>query len=525
MPARVCDLREQHFDPNTPTRCTYGVIETPTALREGRRYQRVLLVSPPATLFRGDFPRCTYPLGLGYIASVLEMNGYEVHILDCLAEGYEQQTSVEGEPDFVTYGLGCDQIASEIKAFGPDVIGVSSILSNQADVVAGIFQVAGNVCPSAKLATGGAHARYCAASYIEDVGVDAVFLGESEASFLQYMEALNGCGGLDGVDNAMVRDGDRIHIRDSTVLINRKRRDSRGNWAEIDDIPYPAWHLYDMERYFSIGAYQSPYTVGDRVGQIYTSRGCTAKCTFCTATTFWAGAHRRRSPANVVGELEILKEHYAINEFQIVDDNITNDKTHAKELFRSFSAVKLPWCTPQGTALWRMDEELLDLMAASGCYQITFAVESGVQRVLTDLIRKPLDLDKTKHLIGYARSLGICVHGFFIIGMPPMYGHPGESADEMRMTFDFAVASGCQSASFFVATPIIGSALFAECVRQGLIERTTPLYRMSYKQGLISVPGLWNGPEIANMAASFNRTFNLGKARRNARREWSSIQY
>src|SRR5664279_4879528 len=156
---------------------------------------------------------------------------------------------------------------------------------------------------------------------------------------------------------------------------------------------------------------------------------------------------------------------------------------------RGRPSVGLPWCTPQGTALWRMDEELLDLMAASGCYQITFAVESGVQRVLTDLIRKPLDLDKTKHLIGYARSLGICVHGFFIIGMPPMYGHPGESADEMRMTFDFAVASGCQSASFFVATPIIGSALFAECVRQGLIERTTPLYRMSYKQGLISVPG------------------------------------
>jgi radical SAM superfamily enzyme YgiQ (UPF0313 family) len=525
MSTRVRDLKGQHFDPNIVPRCTYGVLEGRIGARQGRRYQRVLLLSPPATLFRGDLPRCTYPLGLGYLAAVLEINDYDVRILDCLAEGYAQETTLEDAPEFVTYGLTMDQIAAEVAAFEPDVVGVSSIFSNQADVVAAMFQIARRVCPNAKLTTGGAHARYFAANYIEDIGLDAVFLGEAESSFLQYMEALNGRGEFSDITNAVVRDNGQVHASSTLVLIKRKQRDSEGHWAEIDDIPYPAWHLYNMEKYFSIGAYQSPYTIGDRVGQIYTSRGCTAKCTFCTTTNFWGGKLRRRSPANVVGELEILKHSYAINEFHIQDDNITNDKAHAKDLFRHLRAVNLPWCTPQGTALWRMDEELLDLMAASGCYQVTFAVESGVQRVLTDLIRKPLDLDKTKHLISYARRIGISTHGFFIIGMPPMYGHPGESIEEMTRTLAFAQDSGFDSASFFTATPIIGSALLTECVRQGLIEESTPLYRMSYKQGLISVPGLWNGTEIAELAATFNRDFNSGKTRRNARREWSSTQY
>lgn len=525
MSTKIQDLKGQHFDRERLHPCTYGVIENHGPIGQNRKYQRVMLIFPPATLFRGDLPRCTYPLGLGYIASVLEMNGYTVRILDCLVEGYEQQTALDGDAEFVTYGLRSDQIAAEIQSFGPDVVGVSSIFSNQADVVADVFRVARRVCATAKLVTGGAHARYYPANYVEDLGLDAVFMGESEASFLKYLEALNGSGDMTQISNTVVRDADKIRTSAAMMLIKRKRRDSEGHWAEIDDIPYPAWHLYNMEKYFAIGAYQSPYTVGNRVGQIYTSRGCTAKCTFCTTTNFWGGKLRRRSPPNVVGELQVLKQRYSIDEFHIQDDNVTNDKTHAKALFSSLKAVRLPWCTPAGTALWRMDEELLDLMVDSGCYQVTFSVESGVQRVLTDLIQKPLDLTKTKHLIKYARSIGISVHGFFIIGMPPMFGHSGETIEEMYRTFHFAQESGFDSASFFTATPIIGSALLTECLRQGFVEPTTPLYQMSYKQGLITVPGLWDGHEVANLAATFNRTFNAGKTRQNVKREWSSVQY
>jgi radical SAM superfamily enzyme YgiQ (UPF0313 family) len=525
MITKVDSLQHGFVEPDALPNVSYVRSIEAVTRPENRRVQRVMLILPPSTLFRGDLPRCTYPLGLGYIAAVLEQWGYAVEILDCLVEGYDRQTPVPGDPSFVTYGIDRFEIARRIAAFAPDIVGVSCIFSNQSDAVAEVFAGIRAGAPRALIATGGAHARYFPHNYIRDFGVDAVFLSEAEATFLAYLEYLNGGGRLEEIDSIVCRteDGQLVENGDM-ALIRQKTRNAEGHWAEIDHIPFPAWHLYNMEKYFEIGAYQSPYTIGGRVAQIYTSRGCTAKCTFCTTTNFWGGKLRRRSPDNVLAELSALKAGYGIDEFHIQDDNITNDRVHAKFLFRRLADMKLPWCTPQGTALWRMDEEMLDLMVASGCYQITFAIESGCQRVLDDLIRKPLNLAKTRHLIAYARSIGLSVHGFFIIGMPPMFGHPGETIDEMHETFDFARSSGFDTASFFTATPIVGSVLLSECLRQGFVDAATPLYRMSYKQGLIDVPGLWRGETIAALAADFNREFNAGTERRR-RRAWSAQQY
>ncbi len=526
MVATINSLDRLFIDPAEIPKINYINFPQGASRVSERKIQRVMLISPPATLFKGDLPRCTYPLGLGYIAAVLERYEYEVKILDCLVEGYYSKREVEGDENFITYGLDRESISAHISAFQPDIVGVSSIFSNQSDAVQEVFAAIRMAAPQALITTGGAHARYFPHNYIADFGVDAVFLSESEVNFLEYLEYQNGNYELESIGSIIAKDsGGRLVENPEMGLLREKERNANGFWAELDHIPFPAWHLYNMEEYFRIGAYQSPYTIGNRVAQIYTSRGCTAKCTFCTTTNFWGGKLRRRSPENVLSELSQLQEKYSIDEFHIQDDNITNDKQHAKYLFDQLREMNLPWCTPQGTALWRMDEELIDLMKASGCYQITFAIESGVQRVLNDLIKKPLDLAKTTHLITYAKSIGLSVHGFFIIGMPPMFGAPGETIDEMYATYQYADAAGFDSASFFTATPIVGSVLLSECMRQGFVASDTPLYRMSYKQGLVNVPGLWQGGEIAELAANFNREFNSRVKRPDRRREWTANQY
>ena len=501
-----------------------------------RHRQRVLLLNPAATLFRQDLPRCTYPLGIGYLAAVLERFDYDVRILDVFAEGYHNATDVDGDPQFLRYGLDDAEIIEVIRDFAPDVVGVSSIFSNQADNVHHLFHLANEVAPAALTAMGGAHARYFPKACLEDPNVDVVFLGEGELTFLLWLEHLNGAIGPDQMQGIAFRDdAGVVQIRPEMPLISSERpvgpetkRESPivGDAGELDHIPFPAWHLYNMEKYFEIKAYQSPYTVGERVGQVYTSRGCTAHCTFCTTTHFWGQKLRRRSVQNVVDEIVHLRDVYGIDEFHIQDDNITNDMDHARELFREFKKIGLPWATPQGTALWRMDEELLDLMVESGAYQVTFAIESGVQRVLKDLIKKPLNLARTSHLIKYARSLGMHVHGFFIIGMPPMFGKEGESLEEMQASYAYAEESGFSSASFFAASPIVGSELLRECVRQGFVDADEALYRMTYKQGIINVPGLWTGTEIAELAAKFNADFNSPRSRSyTATRQWSIAKY
>lgn len=522
----VGNIRVEFLDPAQRSDIVYRGLETALSAKDSRRFQRVMLVSPGAILYRGDLPRCTYPLGLGYLGAMLERNGYDVRLLDCLVEGYDQVEPVDNAGEFVRYGLGAQSIRDALRRWEPDVIGVSSIFSNQSDIIEEIFRIARDTVPDALLITGGAHARYFPEQYLESLDADAVFLGESENTIVEFLDWANGARPLESLQGIVVRQRsvNRIFSNKSMPLIKVARTCSTDPIADLDVIPYPAWHLYNMERYFEIGAYQSPYTVGSRVAQLYTSRGCTAKCSFCTTTNFWGGKLRRRSPDNVVNEIRSLVEHYGIDEYHIQDDNITNDKEHARTLFRALADVKLPWCTPQGTALWRMDEGLLDLMRDAGCYQITFAIESGVQRVLTELIRKPLDLARTRHLVRYARDIGLDVHGFFIIGMPPMFGCDGETIDEMRETYRFACDAGFTSASFFTATPIVGSELLTECLRQGFVAPDTPLYRMSYKQGLIEVPGLWAGTEIAALAHEFNMSFNRGSVK-HGRRFWSEQQY
>jgi len=485
-----------------------------------------MLLNPAAVLFKLDLPRCTYPLGIGYIAAVLRAHDYEVAILDTFAEGFDAPREIDAAGDFVRYGLDLETVAERIRAFDPDVVGVSSIFSNQADNVHDLLGVAKRVNPRVVTAIGGAHARYFPKACLKDRNLDYVFLGESELSFLNFMEVLNGHRDRSVLNGVAFRDDDQIVIRETLDLIGEKQRNENGDWSELDQIPFPSWDLYRMDLYFKYRAYQSPYTMGDRVGQIYTSRGCSAKCTFCTTTNFWGNRLRRRSPENVIAEIESLRDRYGINEFHIQDDNVTNDMKHAKVLFNKLIDIGLPWATPQGTALWRMDEELLDLMKASGAYQVTFAVESGVQRVLDHLIKKPLNLQRTRSLVRYAVDIGLSVHGFFIIGMPPMYGQPGETIEEMWQTFQYARDAGFHSASFFTATPIVGSALLSECLRQGFIDPSIELYRMSYKQGLIDVPNLWSGNSVAELAAYFNKEFNATNARPyDARREWVEVQY
>jgi radical SAM superfamily enzyme YgiQ (UPF0313 family) len=494
-----------------------------------RRYQRVLLLNPAATLYEHDYPRCTYPLGIGYVAAVLETYQYDVAMIDVFAEGYHQAQPVVEDERFVRYGLDDAAVLKAIAEFCPDVVGVSSIFSNQADNVHHLLRLVRAAAPQARTAIGGAHPRYFPEACLADDALDVVLLGESELTFLLWIECLNKSLEECELRGIAYRKSDgSVEIRPELPLIGTATAKSPAladGDGELDEIPFPAWHLYNMERYFELRAYQSPYTRGTRVGQIYTSRGCTAQCTFCTTTNFWGRKLRRRSVENIIRELTVLKDRYGIDEFHVQDDNITNDMEHARELFRAFCKLELPWATPQGTALWRMDEELLDLMAESGAYQVTFAIESGVQRVLRELIHKPLNLARSSHLVQYARSLGMHVHGFFIVGMPPMNGCDGETLTEMRQSYQYAQDTGFDSASFFTASPIVGSELLRECVRQGFVDPAESLYKMSYKQGLINVPGLWAGEEVAMLAAEFNASFNEPRVRAYTDLQWNPGQY
>ena len=110
-----------------------------------------------------------------------------------------------------------------------------------------------------------------------------------------------------------------------------------------------------------------------------------------------------RSVENVIEEMRLLKDQYGIEEVMFEDDNVTADAKRAKLLFSRMieESLDFVWDTPNGVGVWSMDEEMIDLMKKSGCIKLNFPVESGSQRVLKEIIKKPLNLEKVKRLLKY----------------------------------------------------------------------------------------------------------------------------
>ena len=418
--------------------------------------KKVLLISPANTIPTDSIRRLSTPLGLMYMAAVLEKD-YNVKIIDSACEGYYNHTT---DGDYLTYGLSDQDLKKQIADFSPDVIGVSCMFSAMEKNSLHVCGLAKEVCPDVPVILGGIHPSLFPEKMLESGVVDCVIKGEGEFKFKELLE--------NGIE--------RIAVAPKI--------------ENLDSIPYPARHLIDMEKYIKIGVPYAPFAKEERVEGILTSRGCPFNCWFCSTTHYWGGL-RLRSVENIIGEVRELVDKYGIQEIQFADDNMTADKEHARELFTRLKDFKLSWCTPHGLMMGTLDREMIKLMAESGAYQITVAIESGSQRVLKEVIHKPVpEISKVKELVKVAQDCGIQVHALFVTGFP------GETKEEIMMTMDYPFRVGFDSVSFFLVNPLPGSELYGYCKEKGYLPENIDFSKMDFKNaGNLKIPK--NSPDYA----------------------------
>ena len=111
-----------------------------------------------------------------------------------------------------------------------------------------------------------------------------------------------------------------------------------------------------------------------------------------------------------------------------------------------------------------LNDELLELMKESGCQYTDMAIESGVERVLYDIVQKPVKLAHVVNMVRKAKSLGIDVNAHFILGFP------GETWDEIRTTIKFAEDLGADYTKFFIAQPLPGTKMYDMVVKQNELQ-------------------------------------------------------
>ncbi|MGQ0552761.1 MAG: B12-binding domain-containing radical SAM protein [Planctomycetota bacterium] len=484
----------------------------PTAVR--RPIRRVLLMFPPTRLGKELLPRLMPPLGISHLASVIR-DDYEVRLLDASGEDFENV--VDLPRGFRRTGMSYDAIRAVIEEWQPDFVGMTCLFSSVWPVVREVCELIKDVDPGILTACGGCHPTFLTRRCMdEEPALDFIVKGEGEYALRDLLKALNSGGELRLVDGLAFREGGDATGGAGEVFINEKV----GYIPDLDALPYPARDMLNLELY-SGGTFHGISETHRKVAVMYSSRGCAAKCIFCSSVEFWGHEYRHRSPESLLDEMEYLVNTYGIQEIQFEDDNLTQNKRRARLIFEGMIArglhEKIVWNTPNGIALWALDIELLRLAKKAGCYQLTLAIESGNQEVLDNVIHKPLQLDKARELAREIKALDLDTNAFFIIGFP------GETLANMRETFQFARDLDLNSACFFIAQPLPGTRLYDISVRNGYLPADFKFEDATYSRGVISTPD-WSADQVQKLANTELLKYQLRANLKNPGRLWRAFK-
>jgi magnesium-protoporphyrin IX monomethyl ester (oxidative) cyclase len=412
---------------------------------------KVLLIYPPFSLASYERPIVTPPLGLAYIGAVLEEAGYKVRILDTIALNWRSPIKIK---DRIHLGQKWEDISDEIKRSKPDAVGISCPFSCQSRNAHKVAELVKAYDTDVPVIMGGAHPSTLPKSVLRDQNVDYVVIGEGELTMLNLLKTLSKGDSFDEIDGLAYRE-------EGKTVINQKMKFIE----DLDSLPLPARHLLPMNEYFNAEAPHGPELMRKPYTSMITSRGCPFNCVFCSIHTVWGHKWRARSPDNVVYEIEHLIDVYRIREIHFEDDNLTLDKKRMEKICDLIldRGLDIRWFTPNGVAIWTLDKNLLEKMKKSGCYKLSFGIESGCPQTLK-FIKKPINLTRARQVIRWANDVGIWTHGFFVIGFPY------ETKEAVHETLKFAVGSDLDFASFFIATPLPGTRLLEIVKKEGLIE-------------------------------------------------------
>lgn len=208
----------------------------------------------------------------------------------------------------------------------------------------------------------------------------------------------------------------------------------------------------DVEKYY-IGYLEHPYV------SFYTGRGCRSRCTFCLwPQTIGGHNYRVQSPARVAAEVAQVKAYWPrTREVFFDDDTFTDDRERTAETARLLGPIGLRWsCNAKANVPY----DTLQVMRDNGCRLLLVGFESGNQTILNN-IKKGLRVDRAREFVAHCKTLGMAIHGTFIIGLP------GETPATIQETIRYAQELDLESLQVSLAAPYPGTELYQQALENG----------------------------------------------------------
>lgn len=440
---------------------------------------RVLLLYPPAQTAPGTVCKPNGSLAYPNLAGALRAHGVDVRIFDAcvgadddpLEELFTSPTALPS--GFVRTGVGDQRILDVAADY--DIIGITSIFTDQESMVLHCARLLREAYPDKILVSGGVNARSRLPQFFR-AGFDVVALSEGEHTIIDIVEAAR---------RSRRPDYTEIHgiaFTESGQIRIRPTRSQDVVW-DLDTLAMPAWDLMPNQRYWTIARpHSGVFEPGAelRYAQMMTSLGCPFHCAYCHIAGEQEGSlsgpigkFRVKSDARVLAEIDTLKD-IGVQDVFIEDDSLLGDKKRALRLLRKIQGSGVTICDLNGINIihllkrWKPDHEVLEALAAAGFTQINLPFESGNLRILRKYASNKLNIERAdiESLIHAMKDYGFKIYGNY------MLGYPDETMEEIERTLDLArdhVSWGLDAANFFLVVPLPGSPLYDQAVAGGHI--------------------------------------------------------
>ena len=376
----------------------------------------------------------TPPLSLLCLSTVLKDMGYQ-------AEMYDLGVHPQKVSDLIEKTAAGEYLWVGFTAMTPSIPIIKKYINS--------VRRASSAIP---LVLGGIHASSLPEETLRELDVDVICVGDGEEAVKALTRKIvRGETNYWEVPGLACIDGNGVyHFSEDKARSRDLHPFPRPDWDKVDFSDYQRCPMQYVRK-------------GRRVAPVVITKGCPNNCSFCAQPALFGRTLKKRDPLEVVDEIEYLVRDRGVDEIHILDDNFNHNLEYAKSVLREWVKrdIRVFWKAPQGIWIHACDDEWFSLLKKTGCYQLSFGIESGSKDILKRA-NKRIELDAVHDILNKYNEHGISTFGFFILGLP------GESKETISQTISFARKLPLNHIHVSLFTPYPGSPLFYEAIRNGM---------------------------------------------------------